>query len=142
MSVLLDTHVFLWFVFGDHRISARAREVIEDPRMIKLFSIASAWEIAIKLSLGKLAISQPLEQFFAEQFSLTGVSVRAIELPHVVMVSQLPMHRRDPFDRVIVAQALVDGVPLISDDGVLDAYGIERIWQQGSQTAQTSAQCE
>jgi PIN domain nuclease of toxin-antitoxin system len=128
MRVLLDTHSFLWFIEGNSKISTKAREIIDDTLNQPLLSIASIWEIAIKFSLKKLNLKQPFETLIPEQLELTGVELLSIEFAHVRRVAVLPFHHRDPFDRLLVAQALVEQLPLVSGDNALDAYPINRLW--------------
>ena len=128
MNFLLDTHIFLWFVAGDAKLSQTARELIEDPANQPLLSVASLWETAIKISLGKLNLGQPFETFIPQQMALNGIDLLAIELDHTTIVSKLPFHHRDPFDRLLVAQAMTEGIPLVSADEAFDAYSIKRLW--------------
>jgi PIN domain nuclease of toxin-antitoxin system len=128
VDILLDTHTFLWFIAGSDRLSARARGLIENPSVSPLLSIASLWEMAIKASLGKLVLRGQFETFAREQLTLNGISVLGIEVSHIAMVSTMPFHHRDPFDRLLVAQAPVEQLPILSDDGALDAYGAVRVW--------------
>lgn len=125
---LLDTHSFLWFISGDERLSHSAREVIEDRENAVLVSMASLWEIAIKHGLGKLSLERPFVQLIPEQLERQRIGVLGIELAHVAELTRLPLHHRDPFDRLLVAQARAEGLPIVSVDGALDAYGVERIW--------------
>jgi PIN domain nuclease of toxin-antitoxin system len=128
MRLLLDTHTFLWFVFGSVQLSPTARVMIEDSSNEKVLSVASVWEVAIKVGIGKIGLTKPVEDFFSEQLSRSGIRLLPIELRHAARVSTLPLHHRDPFDRLLVAQSLSDGLPLVSVDSVLDAYGIDRRW--------------
>lgn len=128
MRLLLDTHTFLWFVLGDGRLSARAKAAIEDASNEKLLSPASYWEIAIKISLDKYALSKPYEEFIGKGIGENGFSVVAIEPKHTAMLTTLPFHHRDPFDRLIIAQALVEEATIISTDTAFDAYLITRLW--------------
>lgn len=128
MRFLLDTHSLLWFLAGDSSLTERARRTIENPEHDILASIASLWEVAIKHSLGKLPLAQPFEELFPHHLSLNSIALLAIRLDHVAQVSSLPFHHRDPFDRLLVAQALVEEIPVLSGDEALDAYGVERIW--------------
>jgi PIN domain nuclease of toxin-antitoxin system len=128
MRLLLDTHTFLWFIAGSAELSAIARALIEDPTNESFLSIASAWEMAIKASLGRLTLAQPLEQLLPAQLAANGISILPIGLSHTFRVSSLPLHHRDPFDRMLVAQSLVEQMPLVSVDAALDAYGIRRLW--------------
>lgn len=128
MRLLLDTHTFLWFLSDDAQLSDPARKLIEDSANEILLSMASLWEMAIKISLGKLTIGGPFDTFIPEQIALNSIGLLSITLAHTAAVSTLPFHHRDPFDRLLIAQSLVDSVPIVSRDAVLDAYGVVRIW--------------
>ena len=128
MKLLLDTHAFLWFLRDEARLSSHARSLIEDGGNELLLSIASAWEMAIKVSVGKLEIEQPLGVFLPEQMKLSDVQFLPVTLPHVVRVSDLPWHHRDPFDRLLIAQSLVEQVPIVTGDPNFAAYGAECLW--------------
>jgi PIN domain nuclease of toxin-antitoxin system len=128
MNVLLDTHSFLWFIAGDVRLSAPAQALIEAPENDLFLSMASVWEIAIKYSLGKLTLAQPFGDVISAQIDANGINLLPLEVAHTVQVTALPFHHRDPFDRMIVAQALVENLPVISVDPALDLYGIKRLW--------------
>jgi PIN domain nuclease of toxin-antitoxin system len=132
VRALLDTHSFLWFVGGDARLSASARQVIEDLGNEIFISTASLWEIAIKVNLGKLDLGAPYEQFIPAELQRQKIAVFPIEVPHLSEVAKLPLHHRDPFDRLIIAQALTEGMPIISVDEVLDDYGVQGIWKSSS----------
>jgi PIN domain nuclease of toxin-antitoxin system len=128
MKLLLDTHAFLWFIDGSPLLSGAARERIEDITNARYFSIASLWEIAIKLSIGKLSLSQPYGTFIPEQLAINDVQLLGITFEHTELIATLPLHHRDPFDRLLVVQAMQEDMPLISVDPAFDAYGIVRIW--------------
>ena len=128
MRLLLDTHAFLWFIAGDQRLSAKARSLIEDYDNSILLSIASVWELAIKASLGRLELAEPIGTLVPAQLSANFVELLQISLPHALRVTGLPFHHRDPFDRLLVAQALEDQLPIVSIDQTFDSYGVERIW--------------
>lgn len=128
MRILLDTHSFLWFIAGDARISTTARALVADGDNEALLSIASLWEIAIKLSLGKLTLTEPFETLIPGQLALNAISVLPIEFTDVVEVGKLPFHHRDPFDRLLVAQAVTRNLPVVSRDRALDSYAIRRLW--------------
>ncbi len=128
MTALLDTHPFLWWLSGDPRLSATARKRIEDTSETLLFSIASVWEIAIKASLGKLQLPEPPAVFIKTRLERHGIYLLAITIDHAGHVFELPHHHRDPFDRLLLAQALVERVPLITADATLGRYGAELIW--------------
>jgi len=128
MNLLLDTHTFLWFIAGNDSLSQKARTLIEDESNRVYLSAASLWEIAIKVSLGKLALSEPFETFIPEQLDVNSVELLGISVSHASRVASLPFHHRDPFDRLLAAQALMEDIPIISADDVLDAYGVTRLW--------------
>jgi PIN domain nuclease of toxin-antitoxin system len=104
------------------------KKLFEAPENERLLSLASIWEIAIKTNLGKLAFNQPLEQFLPDQIALNYVRLLAISMSHALRVANLPIHHRDPFDRMIIAQSLIENLPVLSNDRAFDAYGIERVW--------------
>jgi PIN domain nuclease of toxin-antitoxin system len=126
--MLLDTHAFLWFAWDDRRLSLRARNLIEDGATQPVVSAASIWEIAIKVGTGKLTLAKPLDQFLSQHLDGYEMEVLSIERSHSLRVAVLPFHHRDPFDRMLAAQSLIESLPLISADGVFDAYGVTRLW--------------
>ncbi|MEJ5251423.1 MAG: type II toxin-antitoxin system VapC family toxin [Chthonomonadetes bacterium] len=128
MTILLDTHTFLWFVAGDERLPVAARKAIETPENRVLLSVASLWEMAIKISLGRLMLAQPFDIFVRTQLEINNIELLDIKVSHLSELLQLPFHHRDPFDRLLVAQARVEKVMVASRDTVLDAYGVQRIW--------------
>ena len=127
-SLLLDTHTMLWFFWDDPQLSARAKAIIEDADSRKLVSIASCWEIAIKVGLGKLDLGEPSRSFLPREIARSNFELLPISLGHATMVEGLVAHHRDPFDRLLVAQAMTEGLPLVSTDGIFDEYGINRLW--------------
>jgi PIN domain nuclease of toxin-antitoxin system len=122
MKLLLDTHIFLWFIMGSPHLSAGDRALIEDERNRKFISVASLWEIAIKSSIGKLSLSAPFDQLIPQQLSLNGFELLPIEIPHLATVATLPFHHRDPFDRLLIAQAMAEKIPVVSSDSAFDSY--------------------
>jgi len=127
MKLLLDTHAFLWFVAGDRRLGARARRLIEAPNAEPLLSVASVWELAIKCSLKRLTLPLPLEDYLAEKLD-TNLALLPIALDHAVAVARLPFHHHDPFDRLLAAQALADGLPVVTRDPAFKKYGVKTVW--------------
>ncbi len=125
---MLDTHTLLWYVAEDPKLSLRAAELLEDTGNGALVSVGSLMEISIKVSTGKLSIGSPITRFVAEKVEAISIEVLPITPPHLDILSNLPFYHRDPFDRLIVAQCLSENVSLLSRDGVLDGYGIERLW--------------
>lgn len=132
MKFLLDTHTFLWFVADDPKIPHEVTALIEDAANDKFFSIASAWEIALKISLGKLILSQPVEEFLPKQLQQNGIELLPITMRHILEVAKLPFHHRDPFDRLLVAQSLTESIPILSADPAFEAYGV-RLWPHSKQ---------
>jgi PIN domain nuclease of toxin-antitoxin system len=131
VNLLLDTHAVLWFYLDDPQLSAMAKAAIMDPANERCVSPASYWEVAIKISIGKYAIAQPFEDFWHGAIDLNGFRILHVTPRRAGSESTLPYppnNHRDPFDRMIVAQALVEGMGVVSIDGMLDAYGITRIW--------------
>ena len=128
MRFLLDTHTFIWFVTDSPRLSDRVKQSIEDDYNEKLLSRASIWEMAIKHSMGKIDFGVPFPQFIDRQIRLNSIDLLHIEISHLNVVSTLPLHHRDPFDRLLISQALVENIPILSVDKAFDAYPIQRIW--------------
>ncbi len=126
MIVLLDTQAFLWWVTDAPRLSRRARKTIADSQC--RLSVASCWEIAIKAGLGRLDAPRPLERFLQQQLEINGFTLLPIALEHAAAVRELPFHHRDPFDRLIAAQARGEEIPIVSGDPVFTKYGLARIW--------------
>jgi PIN domain nuclease of toxin-antitoxin system len=124
----MDSHAFLWFVGDDPQLSDTARNLIVDPANEVYLSLTSVWELTIKVSSGKLTLAQPPEQFFPEQLQRNDFQLLPISLSHATRVASLPVHHKDPFDRLLVAQSLIEPMPLISADAILDLYGVQRFW--------------
>jgi PIN domain nuclease of toxin-antitoxin system len=128
VKLLLDTHAFLWWVEGTPALGRRARAAVANPDNEVFLSMASCWELAIKLSLGKLRLTQRLDRFIPEQVTVNSFSLLPIELRHVVGVADLAFHHRDPFDRLLAAQALQDQLAIVSSDRIFRKYGVTVIW--------------
>ena len=128
MNLLLDAHALLWFLNDDPNLSAKAKTLIQAATNHKFVSIATCWEIAIKVGLKKLDLGEPASSFLPRELAANLFDLFPIELRHATFVETLPLHHRDPFDRLLVAQALIDKVPIVSADAILDLYGIQRLW--------------
>src|SRR5438874_1475001 len=129
MDLLLDTHAFLWFVWNHPQLSVTARSLIVDPANRKLVSGASHWEISIKVSIGKLDLGEPYRSFMHREITRNNFEILPVSLDHSAAVAVLPFHHKDPFDRMLVAQANVENIPLVSADVIFDAYaGVRRLW--------------
>ncbi|CAN5317743.1 MAG: type II toxin-antitoxin system VapC family toxin [Actinomycetota bacterium] len=128
MKALLDTHAFLWWISDDRRLSDRAREFIGDGRNELFFSAASGWEISIKAGLGRLEVPGDLQRFIADQLSRNAIKVLPIYLSHTLHTRVLPDHHRDPFDRILASQAILEEMPLLSADPKISHYPVEVVW--------------
>ena len=120
--MLLDTHSFIWFVEDNSSLSSHARSLIEEPTNNVFLSIASVWEMAIKVSLSKLDLNQSFDLFILNQLLLNDITLLDITVNHTARVATLP------FDRLLIAQSLAEGMPIIGIDSVFDAYGVNRLW--------------
>ena len=128
MRLLLDTHTFLWLVFGDPALSRTAKALLDDTSNELPLSIASPWEMAIKVGTGKLNLKRPVRDFVAEYLPKTRTALLPISLDHAGTVSTLPRHHGDPFDRLIISQAIIEDLVVVSIDTAFDAYPIARRW--------------
>ena len=128
MKLLLDSHTLIWAADDPTKLTALVQALLRDPSQDRLMSVASFREIAIRFSLGRLPLSLPYRHWMDKAMADLDLELLPITLDHAERQASLPWHHRDPFDRLIVAQAQMEGVPLVSGDPKLDAYGINRIW--------------
>jgi PIN domain nuclease of toxin-antitoxin system len=128
MRVLLDTHTFLWWISDDNQLSEAARATIGGRENQLFFSAASGWEIAIKARLGKLRLPSNLEQFVVEQLHSNAVESLPVHLSHALHVYKLPLLHRDPFDRLLVAQAQLESLPILTVDWQIRQYAVQALW--------------
>lgn len=128
MRLLLDTHVFLWWIGDDPRLSLPAREAITAADNVVFLSVASAWEISVKARLGKLTLPCDVESFLPDQIQRNAISILPIGLAHALLVSRLPIHHRDPFDRMLVAQAQAEKLTLVTADAAIRQYDVKLCW--------------
>jgi PIN domain nuclease of toxin-antitoxin system len=128
MKILLDTHAFIWFVEDDDQFPESLKRIIEKPSNDIYLSIASIWEMAIKIQLKKLDIDKSIKEII-ELVSFNGFELLPILPEHIIKLSSLDFHHRDPFDRIVIAQGLVENQVIVSRDKVFDKYGIRRIWK-------------
>lgn len=128
MRLLLDTQVFLWSIAATERLSRRARRVIEDGQNDVFLSAASAWEIAIKAGLGRLSLPNDPESFVPEQMSANAFKPLPVEMRHALAVYGLPKVHHDPFDRLLVAQAIAEGLTIVTSDERLGDYPVKVLW--------------
>jgi PIN domain nuclease of toxin-antitoxin system len=127
MNLLLDTHSFLWFIDDNPKLSTTAQKLLESDADL-LLSTASLWEIAIKVSLGKLILPLPFRPFVQQHIIQNEIELLPIQPEHLEHLLTLPFHHRDPFDRLLAAQSLVEKTSLVSVDTIFDAYGVNRAW--------------
>lgn len=128
MRFLLDTHAFLWWITDDIQMPAQVREIISDEGNELFLSVASCWEIAIKAQLGKLQIAENPETYIPDQMQRNAIQGLPIQTSHALHVFNLPYHHRDPFDRMLVSQAQLENLPIITSDSLIAQYNIQTIW--------------
>ena len=128
MRLLIDSHALIWYVDQHQQLSAASHAAISDPSNELLLSAGSIWEIAIKIGLGKLVLTQPYSLWMSQALNDLGITVLPITVEYADAQASLPKHHSDPFDRLIVAQALLEKVSIVSADAQMDAYGIIRLW--------------
>jgi PIN domain nuclease of toxin-antitoxin system len=128
VRILLDTHTLLWAAFDEDSLSPRARRLIQSSASEILVSAATAWEVATKFRLGKLDFARDLAENFISEVTAAGYSLLPISVEHAVRAGQLSGDHKDPFDRMLAAQAIHENMPLLSNDGQLDVFGVRREW--------------
>jgi len=128
VRALLDTHVLLWAITDDQKLSEEARAIFSDGDNHLFFSAAGLWEILIKVQIGRLLIPKPAGKFIEKQLVQNNIEVLPIQMHHVWGLESLPMHHRDPFDRILLAQSLQEGLPIVSADKKLRTYAAEILW--------------
>lgn len=127
MKFIIDTSTFLWFIHDSPQLSTDAKNLLESDNDI-FISIVSLWEIAIKVNIGKLTLPDNYEDFIPEQLVLNDIEVLPIRMADLAIYTTLPLHHRDPYDRLIIAQAMTDKVSIIGSDVAFDSYSVNRIW--------------
>jgi PIN domain nuclease of toxin-antitoxin system len=129
LRILLDTHAFLWWASSrGARLSDRARELLSDGATEAAFSIASVWEIAIMVGSGRMVLPAEPERYVPDRLRHHGFELMPIELPHAIRAGALPSLHRDPFDRMLIAQAQIEGLPILTADPAISRYDVETIW--------------
>ena len=128
MRALLDTHTFLWWITDDPRLSSRVREIIGAGENELFLSSASGWEMAIKARLGKLELSKDPEHFIPEQMALNSIGSLPVRMSHALHIYKLPDYHRDPFDRMLIAQARLEELPILTADPQISRYPVKVIW--------------
>jgi PIN domain nuclease of toxin-antitoxin system len=128
VRLLVDSHALIWYVDQDHLLSSGSHAALTDPSNDLLLSAGSVWEIGIKVGLGKLVLSQTYRLWMTQAMNDLGITVLPITVEHAAVQAGLPRHHGDPFDRLLIAQAMVEQVSIVSGDSSMDAYGITRLW--------------
>jgi len=126
MRILIDTHVLLWGLQNEERLSRKVRTLL--PAADVWISVASLWEIVTKVQVGKLTLPSPVGPYLSEQLRENGVSVLPIGFDHVRRLEELPLHHRDPFDRILIAQSLEESIPIVTGDPLFERYSVDLIW--------------
>lgn len=126
MKILIDTHVFLWGLQDEDKLSGRVRTLL--PAADVWISVASLWEIIAKVQVGKLTLPRPVGNYLTAKLTGNGVSVLSLKFDHVKRLEELPWHHRDPFDRILIAQSLDENLPIVTSDPLFDRYPIQLIW--------------
>jgi len=129
MRLLLDTHTFIWWDNEPDKLSTRVRDLCQDPNNRLILSVVSIWEMQIKSQLGKLTLNQSLADLVERQQDRNQIEILAIKLPHVLALNELPSHHKDPFDRLLIAQANIEDALLLSKDAVFSAYSVNVLWE-------------
>ncbi len=128
MKILLDTHAFLWLVEGSNQLSSTANSLLSDTDNDLFLSIASIWEMQIKVSIGKLKLGAYLSEIIANQREINDVQILPVELEHIWQLDNLPLYHKDPFDRMLIAQAITENIPIMSIDSAFNQYPVQIIW--------------
>jgi PIN domain nuclease of toxin-antitoxin system len=128
MKVLLDTHTFLWWVADDPQISVTAKNIITNPDNDIYLSVVSAWEIIIKVGIGKLSLCEPPEIYIPTRIASNQFEILPVQISHILKINSLPNFHKDPFDRLLIAQSLVENFSLITLDSAIAQYPVQTIW--------------
>jgi PIN domain nuclease of toxin-antitoxin system len=128
MNVLVDTQAFIWFDSNPEKLSELARDAFSNPDYVRCLSFASVWEMQIKIDLGKLRFQRKLGDLILDQQRANNIEILPTKVEHVFALGGLPQHHKDPFDRLIIAQALHDKIPVVTSDPLFAKYGVQVIW--------------
>ena len=128
MRVLVDTHTFLWALLGDHRLSARAKQVLTSGEHELVFSLVSLWEIAIKIKVGKLNAVGSSVAYIRDEMGEYGMELLPVRYEHILQLEHLPLHHSEPFDRLLIAQAVAESLPILTHDKMFPLYPVKLIW--------------
>ena len=125
MKLLLDTHIFIWWADQPEKLSPAALSALEDEANELLLSVASVWEMQIKIQLGKLKLSLPLKELVKNQQEINDLTVSPVALTHVLALDALPFHHKDPFDRLLIAQSIAEGLTIVTADSQFSTYSVK-----------------
>jgi PIN domain nuclease of toxin-antitoxin system len=125
MRILLDTHFFIWWDSEPQLLSPHARKLCEDAENTLVLSVVSIWEMQIKQQLGKMKLRLPISELIADQQKENGIEILPVNLPHVLALEKLPLHHKDPFDRLLIAQANAEGIEILSVDAIFRKYDVK-----------------
>jgi PIN domain nuclease of toxin-antitoxin system len=128
MKLLLDTHTLIWWATSSEKLSLKVLDLLDDRQNDLLLSVASIWEMQIKCQDGKLELGKPLSQLVSNQIANNGLRILPIEAQHIYALQSLPSVHRDPFDRIMIAQAIVENLLFVSKDSVLGRYAVRQVW--------------
>ena len=128
MRLLLDTHTFLWFIEGSLNLSDVARNLIEDQANQRFLSVASLWEMSIKVSIGKLELGMTFTELVEREVYGNAIELLEIQPEHLDELAKLPFHHKDPFDRLMIAQSLAEGIPIVTKDAAFRSYPVSLLW--------------
>jgi PIN domain nuclease of toxin-antitoxin system len=128
VRVLVDTHTFIWALLNDHRLSTKAKQILRSNEDELVFSLVSLWEIAIKMKIGKLNSVGSSVAYVRDEMKEYGMELLPLRYEHILQLEMLPLHHSDPFDRLLVAQAITESLPILSIDKKFSAYPIKLIW--------------
>ena len=128
MNLLLDSHTFIWSYDEQHKLSRNALQAMSDPTNNLFLSLVSIWEIQIKIMLGKFKFAAPFADVIRERQKVNGFQLLPVSLPHILALENLPPQHKDPFDRLLISQAIVENMTLISNDGFFPLYPVNLLW--------------
>ena len=128
MNLLVDSHTFIWSYDEQHKLSRKALQAMSDPANNLFLSLVSIWEIQIKIMLGKFKFTDPLADVISEQQKANGFQLLPVSLPHILALENLPPHHKDPFDRLLISQTIVENMTLISGDSLFPLYPVNLLW--------------
>lgn len=128
MKILLDTHVFLWWDHDQKKLSQTALAAISDPNNLLLLSVASVWELIVEIQIGKLSLKNTVSNLILRQQQVNGVNIMDIRQAHVLALEQMPLHHKDPFDRILIAQSIAENATVVSADPIFSQYHVTVLW--------------